>query len=85
MMDGTPTHRLNDAAMAMIAGEKLDFDDSKQTRSLPAPTPIEWKLNGATLADISLAQTHHSTVIASHELVVEAFQVLKSLPNETHR
>lgn len=74
MMDGTPTHRLNDYVNMLIFNNKLDFDSLEKRSDLPPPTPIAFELTGENRADIGIATTHHVKVIAMHELRVEAYQ-----------
>lgn len=74
MMDGTPTHRLNDDIMDWIFNEKLDFDDPEIRSDIPDPQPIKFQLNGENMADIALATTHHVGIISQQELRVEAYQ-----------
>ncbi|KAK5175587.1 Carnitine O-acetyltransferase mitochondrial [Saxophila tyrrhenica] len=74
MMDGTPTHRLNDTAMSWIFNEKLDFDNPEKRSDIPDPTPLKFQLNGENMADIALATTHHVGRMSQQELRVEAYQ-----------
>ena len=74
MMDGTPTHRLNDYTNAVIFNNKLDFSNKHIRSNLPEPLPIKFVVNQQVQKDISSAQTYHSTTIAEHELVVQAYQ-----------
>ncbi|WPG97867.1 Hypothetical protein R9X50_00064900 [Acrodontium crateriforme] len=74
MMDGTPTHRLNDTIMEWITNEKLDFENPELRSDIPDPTPIRFQLSGENYADIALATTHHVGLMTQHELRVEAYQ-----------
>ena len=74
MMDGTPTHRLNDTVINWIFNEKLDFDNPQLRSDIPDPQPVKFQLNGENLADIAMATTHHIGLISTHELRVEAYQ-----------
>lgn len=74
MMDGTPTHRLNDTVMHWIFNDKLDFENPQLRSEIPDPTPIRFQLSGENYADIAIAQTHHVSLISQHELRVEAYQ-----------
>lgn len=74
MMDGTPTHRLCDTANALIVQNRLDFDNPSVRSSLPDPSAVSFDTNDQVLADIASAQQQFSTVIASHELRVQAYQ-----------
>lgn len=73
-MDGTPTHRLNDYANAIIAQNKLDFDNPTVRSSLPEPVPIKFYLNAEIQEDILAAQRHFERQINAHELRVQAYQ-----------
>ena len=57
MMDGTPTHRLNDTVMTWIFNEKLDFSDPSMRSDIPDPQPLKFQLNGENHADIALLRT----------------------------
>ncbi len=74
MMDGTPTHRLNDYANEVIIKNKLDFSDPSIRSSLPDPTPITFKLTKAVQAEVDRASKDFETVIGAHELRVQAYQ-----------
>lgn len=74
MMDGTPTHRLNDTVMNWIFNNKLDFDSPEIRSGIPDPAPIKFQLNGENYADIAMATTHHVGLMSQHELRVEAYQ-----------
>lgn len=74
MMDGTPTHRLNDTIMHWIFNDKLDFENNTLRSDIPDPQPIRFKLSGENYADVALATSHHVDLIGQHDLRVEAFQ-----------
>ncbi|OQN97876.1 hypothetical protein B0A48_16187 [Cryoendolithus antarcticus] len=74
MMDGTPTHRLNDYVNMVIFNNKLDFDNPELRSELPPPTPIRFHLSKENVADIATATAFHTKQIAQHELRVEAYQ-----------
>ena len=74
MMDGTPTHRLNDTVMDLIFNEKLDFSNPECRSDIPDPQPIKFQLNGESMADLALATTHHVGLMSQQELRVEAYQ-----------
>ncbi|KAK3703873.1 Carnitine O-acetyltransferase mitochondrial [Vermiconidia calcicola] len=74
MMDGTPTHRLNDTIMNWIFNEKLDFDNPESRSDIPDPHPLKFQLNGENLADVAMATTHHVGLLSQQELRVEAYQ-----------
>ena len=77
MMDGTPTHRLNDYISMLISTGKLDkLDHSHQgiRSSLPEPKPITFTLNDTVKTDIHRAVVDFEDVIGQHELRVQAYQ-----------
>jgi len=74
MMDGTPTHRLNDYANMMIFSNKLDFSNPSIRSYIPEPTPLKFTLSPSAQQDISTALTFHTSEIAQHDLRVQAYQ-----------
>jgi len=74
MMDGTPTHRLNDTICEWIFHNKLDFDNPEIRSNLPDPVPIKFDLTAELHEDIGKAQAHFTRVIGEHELKVQAYQ-----------
>ncbi|CRG88927.1 carnitine O-acetyltransferase [Talaromyces islandicus] len=74
MMDGTPTHRLNDYINNLIFGNKLDYDNTSVRSTLSTPAPINFELNAEVEQTINEALQEHRSLIASHELRVQAFQ-----------
>lgn len=74
MMDGTPTHRLNDYTNQLIFTNALDFDNPEIRSNIPDPTPLRFELNADLQKAISDAQTHFSSQIGAHELRVQAYQ-----------
>ncbi|KAL1972611.1 hypothetical protein VTN31DRAFT_7025 [Thermomyces dupontii] len=74
MMDGTPTHRINDYVNKMIFGNKLDFDNPTVWSTLTEPTVIRFEINAEIEKAINEALTEHRNHIAQHELRVQAFQ-----------
>ncbi|KAL1303865.1 hypothetical protein AAFC00_000320 [Neodothiora populina] len=74
MMDGTPTHRLNDYVNYLIFNNKLDYDNPSIRSNLADPTPIRFELSPENLEDIDRAQAHFTKVIGEHDLRVQAYQ-----------
>lgn len=74
MMDGTPTHRLNDYINMLITTNKLDFGNPTIRSNLPEPLPILFQLNDTVKSDIQRAITDFEDVIGQHELKVQAYQ-----------
>lgn len=74
MMDGTPTHRLNDHVNNLIFNKKIDLSAKSIRSQLPDPKPINFDLNEETNEAIDAAAQYHRKQINSHELVVQAYQ-----------
>ncbi|OJJ47147.1 hypothetical protein ASPZODRAFT_151694 [Penicilliopsis zonata CBS 506.65] len=83
MMDGTPTHRLNDYVNAFIAQGKIESSSSSSNSSgeagsvrshLPEPQALSFHLDEPVLEAIDAAAQFHRKEIAAHELRVQAFQ-----------
>ncbi|KAF2101838.1 carnitine O-acetyltransferase [Rhizodiscina lignyota] len=74
MMDGTPTHRLNDTACMLIARNALPFDDPNIRSNLPDPSPIKFTINADVQLDLDAARQHFERQIGAHELKVQAYQ-----------
>lgn len=74
MMDGTPTHRLNDYANQQIFSNALPFDDPSVRSDLPNPKPLRFELTKELEQDIVDAQAHFARQIGAHELRVQAYQ-----------
>jgi carnitine O-acetyltransferase len=74
MMDGTPTHRLNDYVNDVIFNNKLDFSDPNVRSSLPEPTIIKFNVTKDVQAEIERATKDFNEVIGAHELRVQAYQ-----------
>ncbi|KAJ5569442.1 uncharacterized protein N7459_008872 [Penicillium hispanicum] len=74
MMDGTPTHRLNDHVNNLIFNKRIDLSAKSVRSQLADPKPITFHLNEETNEAIDVAAQYHRKQIASHELVVQAFQ-----------
>lgn len=74
MMDGTPTHRLNDYANMLMFTNKLDFDNPNIRSDLPDPQPLRFHINKAVQAEILRATTDFETIFGEHELKVQAYQ-----------
>ncbi|EWC43506.1 hypothetical protein DRE_07506 [Drechslerella stenobrocha 248] len=73
MMDGTPTHRLNDYINDQIFNNKLDFGGSVRSH-LPDPKAVKFTLNDEVKKAIDDAESHFANVIGKHELRVQQYQ-----------
>jgi carnitine O-acetyltransferase len=74
MMDGTPTHRLNDYANMLIFTNALDFDNPEVRSNLPEPQALRFKLDKQVDEDLVAAQRHFERQIGQHELRVQAYK-----------
>ncbi|KFY58572.1 hypothetical protein V497_04755 [Pseudogymnoascus sp. VKM F-4516 (FW-969)] len=74
MMDGTPTHRLNDYVNDVIFNNKLDFSATNVRSSLPEPAPVKFHVTKEVAAEIHRAEKDFADVIGQHELRVQAYQ-----------
>ena len=74
MMDGTPTHRLNDYINMMVFTNRLDLTDSNVRSDLAEPTALKFHVNETVTRDIHRAQSDHEALIAQHDLRVQAYQ-----------
>lgn len=74
MMDGTPTHRLNDYINEVIFKNKMDFTAGSIRSHLPEPAPINFTVNDAVNETIDAAQKAFREVIGKHDLCVLAYQ-----------
>jgi carnitine O-acetyltransferase len=74
MMDGTPTHRLNDYVNDLIFNNKIDFSDPSIRSNLPDPTPIKFVVNKEVQTEIDRAVQDFNSVISQHQLAVQAYQ-----------
>lgn len=75
MMDGTPTHRLNDYVNDVIFNNKVDHGaPASANRTIPAPTEVIFTINQKVLEDVAEAKADFDKVIGEHELSVFAFK-----------
>ncbi|KAI1381922.1 acyltransferase ChoActase/COT/CPT [Hypoxylon crocopeplum] len=74
MMDGTPTHRLNDYVNDVIFGSKLDFLDASVRSNLPEPTAVNFEVTKEVQEEIDRAIRDFDEVIGQHNLAVQAYQ-----------
>jgi carnitine O-acetyltransferase len=74
MMDGTPTHRLNDFINDLIFNNKLDFSSTSVRSNLPEPQLVKFEITKDVQAEIDRATKNFNDVIGQHELAVQAYQ-----------
>lgn len=74
MMDGTPTHRLNDYVNGLIFNNALDYSNPSIRSNLPEPRPVTFHVNAELRDEIATANKEFNATISAHELRVQAFQ-----------
>ncbi|KAK2044041.1 choline/Carnitine O-acyltransferase [Colletotrichum somersetense] len=74
MMDGTPTHRLNDFINDLIFNNKIDLSDPSIRSNLPDPQVVKFEVTKEVQAEIDRARKDFHDVIGQHELAVQAYQ-----------
>jgi carnitine O-acetyltransferase len=74
MMDGTPTHRLNDYVNQLIFTNALDFDNPEKRSNIPEPQALRWTVDHQVEEDLNAATRHFERQIGQHELRVQAYQ-----------
>ncbi|KFA49495.1 hypothetical protein S40293_02901 [Stachybotrys chartarum IBT 40293] len=75
MMDGTPTHRLNDYVNDQIFNNRLDFSNPNIRPDLAAPELLTFDITKPLEVEIQRATKDFHDVIGQHELKVQAYQV----------
>ncbi|KAF3767822.1 acyltransferase ChoActase/COT/CPT [Cryphonectria parasitica EP155] len=74
MMDGTPTHRLNDHVNNVIFNNKIDFGGPEVRSHVPEPSPVRFTVTKEVQKEIDRAVADFNSVIGQHELAVQAYQ-----------
>lgn len=74
MMDGTPTHRLNDYVNMVIFSNQLDLSDTRIRAELPKPVSLQFHINSAVTNEIDRAVADFEKVMSLHNLKVQAYQ-----------
>jgi len=74
MMDGTPTHRLNDTVNHLIFSNKLDLSESALRSTLPEPELLRFTITDKVQAEIDRATADFARIIGQHELAVQAYR-----------
>lgn len=74
MMDGSPTHRVNDHLNNLVFNNKIDLSEKAVRSNLPDPRPIGFKVNDAVQESINEATKEHRQQVGNHDLVVQAYQ-----------
>lgn len=74
MMDGTPTHRLNDYVCDVIFNNKIDLASTDVRSYIPEPAAVRFNVNEALQKEIDRAVSDFNSVIGQHELAVQAYE-----------
>lgn len=74
MMDGTPTHRLNDYVNDVIFNNKIDLSSTDVRSNVPEPALVRFNINKDVQKEIDRAVTDFNAVIGQHELAVQSYQ-----------
>lgn len=74
MMDGTPTHRLNDYVMHVIKTGELDHGEASAQVSLPEPSEITFKSTPEIREHVVAAKAQFKEMIDGHDLRVMNYQ-----------
>ncbi|KAF5106709.1 hypothetical protein DV452_002023 [Geotrichum candidum] len=75
MMDGTPTHRLNDYVNDVIFNNKVDHGaPASANRNLPDPVEVVFTINTDVKEAVDTAVKDFKAVIGEHELAVFAYK-----------
>ena len=74
MMDGTPTHRLNDYINMLIFTNKLDLSNPNVRSDLAEPVALKFHVNETVNKEVHRATTDFDALINQHELKVQAYQ-----------
>ncbi|PHH69562.1 hypothetical protein CDD82_7670 [Ophiocordyceps australis] len=74
MMDGTPTHRLNDYVNDLIFSGKINLDGFSTRSNLPDPQPLRFVVSAQLQKAMECATVEFDRVISQHQLAVQAYQ-----------
>lgn len=75
MMDGTPTHRINDYVNDVIFNNKVDHGaPASENRALADPAEVKFVVNSEVESAINTSIQDFNKVIGEHELAVFAFK-----------
>jgi len=74
MMDGTPTHRINDFINDLIFNNKIDISDPSIRSNLPEPEAVKFHITKEVQAEIDRAVKDFRDVIGQHQLAIQAYQ-----------
>lgn len=74
MMDGTPTHRLNDYVCDVIFNNKIDFGSPGVRSHIPEPSLVRFNVTKDVQNEIDRAVSDFKDVIGQHNLAIQAYQ-----------
>lgn len=74
MMDGTPTHRLNDYVNDVIFNNKIDLGSTDVRSNVPEPSLVRFNITKDVQKEIDRAVSDFNAVIGQHELAVQSYQ-----------
>jgi carnitine O-acetyltransferase len=74
MMDGTPTHRLNNFVCDVLARNKLDHGSQTTQPNLPDPAEIKFHLNSNITTSITKSEKAFEKLISQYDLRVLYYQ-----------
>ncbi|PHH58630.1 hypothetical protein CDD81_5021 [Ophiocordyceps australis] len=74
MMDGTPTHRLNDYVNDLIFRGKINLDGFSPRSNLPDPQLLRFVVSAQLKNAMECATAEFDRVISQHQLAVQAYQ-----------
>lgn len=74
MMDGTPTHRLNNYVCDVLAKNKLDVGSPTPQSSLPEPEEIKFNVNSNVESALAKSEARYKQLISEFDLRVLYFQ-----------
>lgn len=75
MMDGTPTHRINDYVCDVVFNNKVDHGaPASESRALANPVEVKFAVNDEVTSAVKTSIEDFNKVIGEHELAVFAFK-----------
>ncbi|PFH55414.1 hypothetical protein XA68_18370 [Ophiocordyceps unilateralis] len=74
MMDGTPTHRLNDFVNHVILNNRIDLANPSIRSNLHEPQLLQFEITAEVQGEIDRAAKDFRHVVGQHQLAVQAYQ-----------
>jgi len=84
-MDGTPTLRMNEFALASLAAKKVDLGHPRTPetgKALPTPTELNFVVNETVSRHVKDAEIAFDNLVGQHDMHVCAY--LRVLPLDSH-